>query len=158
MTGDDVRFLREAIQLASEHSLNGIGGPFGAIIVRDGMVLGRGWNQVTSANDPTAHAEVVAIRTACRELRDFRLTNCVLYATCEPCPLCLAACYWARLNRIVFAADRKDAAAVGFDDARFYEELSRPVRLRQIAMSQLLRDEAVTMMQRWNALPDKTRY
>jgi tRNA(Arg) A34 adenosine deaminase TadA len=155
---DDEGFLREAIRLAAEYSMSNVGGPCGAVVVRNGMVLGRGWNQVISTNDPTAHAEVIAIRTACRELRDFRLSGCVLYASCEPCPLCFAASCWARLDRIVFAATREDAATIGFDDARFYEELSRPASQRQIPMSQLLRNEAAVMMRRWNELPNKTRY
>src|ERR1041385_7640037 len=120
----DEAFLREAIALAAEHSRRRDGGPFGARVVRDGTVLGRGWNQVTSENDPTAHAEVSAIRMACRELRDFRLTGCAHYASCEPCPMCLAAAYWARVERIVYAATRADAAAIGFDDSRLYDELA----------------------------------
>ena len=154
----DEMFLREAIQLAAEHSQRRDGGPFGAIVVRDGTILGRGWNQVTSANDPTAHAEVIAIRAACRELSDFRLPGCVLYASCEPCPMCLAAACWARLDRIVHAATRDDAAAIGFDDSLLYEEFSQPLERRQMRSTQLLRDEALLMMERWNAMPDKVRY
>jgi len=154
----DEIFLREAIRLADEHSQQRDGGPFGAVVVRDGIVIGRGWNQVTSTNDPTAHAEVIAIRAACRELRDFRLSGCVLYASCEPCPMCLAAAYWARVDRLVYAATRADAAAVGFDDARLYQELAKPVGARELTTSQLLRDEAVAVMQRWNMMPDKVRY
>lgn len=155
---NDETFLCEAIQLAAEHSQRRDGGPFGALVVRDGTILSRGWNQVTSVNDPTAHAEVMAIRAACQELSDFRLPGCVLYASCEPCPMCLAAAYWARLDRIVYAAAREDAAAIGFDDSRFYDELSQPPERRQVRFTQLLRAEAVTMMERWNAMPDKVRY
>ena len=154
----DEKFLREAIRLAAEHSQHRAGGPFGAVVVRAGTLLGRGWNQVTSENDPTAHAEVNAIRMACREVRDFRLAGCVLYASCEPCPMCLAAAYWARIERIVYAATRADAAAVGFDDSRFYDEIARPPEARSVPFTQLLRPEAVAMMERWNALPDKVRY
>ena len=155
---NDETFLREAIELAAEHSQRRDGGPFGAIVVREGAILSRGWNQVTSANDPTAHAEVIAIRAACRELSDFRLPGCVLYASCEPCPMCLAAAYWARIDRLVYAATREDAAAVGFDDSRFYDELARPPERRQLRFTQLLRTEAVAMMERWNAMADKVRY
>ena len=158
ISAHDETFLREAIQLAAEHSQRRDGGPFGAIVVREGTILGRGWNQVTSANDPTAHAEVMAIRAACRELSDFRLSGCVLYASCEPCPMCLAASYWARIDRLVYAATREDAAAIGFDDSRFYDELSQPPERRRLHFRQLLRAEAVTIMERWNAMPDKLRY
>jgi tRNA(Arg) A34 adenosine deaminase TadA len=113
---------------------------------------------VTSQNDPTAHAEITAIRMACRELSDFRLRGCVLYASCEPCPMCLAAAYWARVDQIVYAAIRDDAAAIGFDDSRLYEELSLPPGRRQLQFKQMLRMEAVAMMERWNTMPDKVRY
>lgn len=155
--GDEM-FLRETIQLAAEHSQRRDGGPFGAIVVREGTILSRGWNQVTSANDPTAHAEVIAIRAACRELSDYRLPGCVLYASCEPCPMCLGAAYWAHIDRLVYAATRDDAAAIGFDDSRFYDELAQPPQRRQLRFTQLLRTEAVAMMERWNAMPDKVRY
>lgn len=154
----DEKFLRESIRLAAEHSQRNEGGPFGALVVRDGLILGQGWNQVTSANDPTAHAEVVAIRAACLQAGDFRLPGCVLYASCEPCPMCLAAGYWARVERIVYAATRQDAAAIGFDDAFQYGELARPVQERKLPMEQLLRDESVLVMQRWQAMPGKTVY
>jgi len=154
----DETFLRETIQLAAEHSQRRDGGPFGAIVVREGTILSRGWNQVTSANDPTAHAEVMAIRAACRELSDFRLPGCVLYASCEPCPMCLAAAYWARIDRLVYAATREDAAAIGFDDSRLYHELAQSPERRELRFTQLLRKEAVVMMERWNAMPDKVRY
>ena len=157
-TGQDETFLREAIRLAAEHSQQRDGGPFGAVVVREGAVIGRGWNQVTSVNDPTAHAEIIAIRTACAELRDFRLHGCVLYASCEPCPMCLAAAYWSRIDRLVFAATRGDAAAIGFDDAFLYDEMVRPIQLRRVRCDQLLRDEASAMMQSWNQMPDKQRY
>lgn len=155
---NDETFLREAIDLAGEHSQRRDGGPFGAIVVREGTILSRGWNQVTSMNDPTAHAEVMAIRAACRELSDFRLPGCVLYASCEPCPMCLAAAYWARIDRLVYAATRDDAAAIGFDDSRLYSELAQSPERRQLRFTQLLRTEAVAMMERWNAMADKVRY
>lgn len=154
----DEMFLRAAIELAAQHSQRRDGGPFGAVVVREGTVLSRGWNEVTSANDPTAHAEVMAIRAACRELSDFRLAGCVLYASCEPCPMCLAAAYWARIDRLVYAATRDDAAAVGFDDSRLYVELAQSPEGRQLRFTQLLRAEAVAMMERWNTMADKVRY
>jgi len=115
--------LRQAIELAVEGVENGKGGPFGCVIVRDGVVVGKGCNGVTSTNDPTAHAEIVAIRDACRRLGDFQLTDCVVYTSCEPCPMCLGALYWARPKRVVYAATRHEAAAAGFDDAFIYEEI-----------------------------------
>src|SRR6185436_9946050 len=136
---DDIRFLREAIVLAKEHSYAGAGGPFGAVIVREGIILGRGWNQVISANDPTAHAEIIAIREACRGARAFHLHGAVLYTSCEPCPMCLMAACWAHVARIVFAADRNDAAAIGFDDARLYEQISRRGGCDAFPQQQLLR-------------------
>lgn len=117
-------FMREAFRLAREHMEAGEGGPFGAVVVRGGRVVARGWNRVTSAFDPTAHAEVEAIRAAGRELRDYSLRGCELYASCEPCPMCLAACHWARLDRVYYAASRGDAAAAGFDDEFLYRALS----------------------------------
>jgi guanine deaminase len=117
-------FLREAIRLSLEKMRGNEGGPFGAVVVRDGQIVGRGWNKVTSTNDPTAHAEVVAIRDACSRLNTFSLAGCDLYTSCEPCPLCLAAAYWARLGHIYYAANGDDAAAVGFDDRNFYQELA----------------------------------
>src|SRR5687767_3113945 len=117
------------------------GGPFGAVIVRDGAVIGRGWNQVTSACDPTAHAEIVAIRDACSRLRTFRLENCEIYCSCEPCPLCLAAIYWSRIDRIYYAASCADAAASGFDDSVLYQEIRKPAGERSMPMEQALRGE-----------------
>jgi tRNA(Arg) A34 adenosine deaminase TadA len=154
---DDVTFLRRAIQLAREHMEAGHGGPFGAVIVRDAEVLATGWNQVTTANDPTAHAEVVAIRAAAAALRNFQLKGCVLYSSCEPCPMCLAAAYWARLDRIVFAASRTDAAAAGFDDELLYSEIGMPASARRLP-AELLREEALAVFDRWRALPNKVPY
>src|SRR5215475_5553873 len=123
ITDSDLLFLRQAIELAVEGVENGKGGPFGCVIVRDGVVVGMGCNGVTSTNDPTAHAEIVAIRDACRRLGDFQLTDCVVYTSCEPCPMCLGALYWARPKRVVYAATRHEAAEAGFDDAFIYEEI-----------------------------------
>jgi tRNA(Arg) A34 adenosine deaminase TadA len=155
---DDAHWLRQAIELSRQHSLGGDGGPFGAVIVRQGRVLAEGWNAVTSTFDPTAHAEVVAIRSACTALRDYRVTGSVLYASCEPCPMCLAAAWWARIERIVFAATREDAAAVGFDDARLYRELAAPIGQRELPLVQLLREEAVPVMQQWHTMPGRIAY
>lgn len=151
-------YLREAIRLSVEKMEANAGGPFGAVVVRHGEILGRGWNQVTSTNDPTAHAEVVAIRDACSRLKTFSLAGCEIYSSCEPCPLCLAAIYWARLDRIIYAATCDDAAAAGFDDRSFYREVSKPAGERSIPMVQALRDEAVVALQAWVKKEDRIRY
>ena len=150
--------MRLAVALAAEHMREKAGGPFGAIVVRGAEIIGRGWNRVTSINDPTAHAEIVAIRAAAAAVQSFSLAGCVLYTSCEPCPICLAAACWARLDRIVFAADRGDAAFAGFDDAEFYAEVSRPHAERKLPTSQTLQIEAVRLFDEWRAMPDKTLY
>lgn len=154
----DVEFMQAAVDLAAGHMRSKDGGPFGAVIVRGAEIVGRGWNRVTSTNDPTAHAEVVAIRAAATALNTFSLAGCVLYTSCEPCPMCLAAAYWARVDRIVFAADRFDAAAAGFDDEQFYAEVGLPIAERKILTQQVLRDSAVAVFDEWRAMPDKTMY
>jgi len=154
----DERLLREAIDLARDHMREGSGGPFGAVISRDGVAIARGWNAVTSELDPTAHAEVVAIRRACATLGSFKLDGCTLYASCEPCPMCLAATYWARIDRVVFGAGRADAAAIGFDDSRIYDEISLPRNARTLRMRQLLRDEARRAMEGWITKRDRIPY
>lgn len=154
----DEALLRRAIALADAHARAGEGGPFGAVIARDGVVVAEGWNQVVAACDPTAHAEIVAIRRATAALGDFALRGCVIYASAEPCPMCLAAIHWARLDAVVFAAGRDDAAALGFDDAFLYEELGRPLAERALRTSQALREEAVSVMRAWGELPDRVRY
>lgn len=151
-------FLREAIRLSIEKMEANEGGPFGAVIVREGQIIGRGWNRVTSTNDPTAHAEVVAIRDACAHLQTFSLAGCEIYASCEPCPLCLAAIYWSRLDRVYYAATRDDAAAAGFDDRSFYREFAKPAGERSIPMEQALRDEACVALQAWRKKEDRIRY
>lgn len=150
--------LREAIRLSIEKMEANQGGPFGAIVVRNQEIVGRGWNQVTSTNDPTAHAEVVAIRDACSRLKTFSLTGCEIYTSCEPCPLCLAAIYWARLDRICFAATCDDAAAAGFDDGVFYQELRKPADKRSIPMQQALREDAMVALRAWVKKKDRIRY
>jgi guanine deaminase len=150
--------IREAIQLARQSVQENLGGPFGAIILKAGAVVGRGWNQVTTANDPTAHAEVVAIREACRALNTFHLEGCSIYASCEPCPMCLAAIFWARIDRIFFSATRHDAAQAGFDDELFYIELNRPLDQRQVKAVQLCREEALQVFHEWREKPNKVPY
>lgn len=154
---DDARWLREAVALAVDNVAAG-GGPFGALIVRDGAVVATGVNQVTIANDPTAHAEVVAIRAACRELGDFRLSGCVLVTSCEPCPLCLAAALWARVDRVVFAADRHDAARGGFDDLAFYELFSTPRDQWAMAVTSTPVPDPAAPFAAWRAKTDRVDY
>ena len=154
----DELYLRRAIELASEHMLAGHGGPFGAVVVREGVVLGEGWNQVTTTNDPTAHAEVVALRAATRKLATWQLPGAVLFASCEPCPMCLAAAWWARVDRIVFAASRDDAAAAGFDDSAIYTEISRPLASRVLPISQALAPEGAVVFDDWLHFPGRVSY
>jgi guanine deaminase len=150
-------FMRQAIALALENIRDG-GGPFAAVIVKNGALIAAGTNRVTATNDPTAHAEIVAIRAACKRLQSFQLDHCELYTTCEPCPMCLGAIYWARPARVYFASTAADAAAAGFDDALIYRELAVPQRERQIPMGELLRDEASAVFRAWLAKPDKLSY
>ena len=150
--------MLEAIRLSRDKMRRNFGGPFGAVIVRRGKIVGRGWNRVTSTNDPTAHAEIMAIRDACRRLRTFRLDKCELYASCEPCPMCLAAIYWSRIGKIFYANTRRDAAAIGFDDDSIYREVAQPVSRRKIPMKQLLRKDALKVFAEWKKKPDKIRY
>jgi len=155
---DDETFMRRAIQLAQKGADDNLGGPFGCVIVRDGKIVGEGSNQVTSTNDPTAHAEIVAIREACRNLNSFQLDRCTVYTSCEPCPMCLGAIYWARPAGLFIAATRDDAAAAGFDDELFYIELEKPNKLRELRMQTLLREESQKVFESWIAKPDKIEY
>jgi guanine deaminase len=154
----DDKFMRRAIALSIGNLREGKGGPFGAVIVKGGEVIAEGTNAVTSTNDPTAHAEIVAIREACRKLDSFQLTGCELYTSCEPCPMCLGAIYWARLDRVFYGNCRADAAAIGFDDDFIYSEIPVSVDLRKIPMRQLLPDEAGTAFLEWSNLHDKISY
>lgn len=154
----DREFLRRAINLSQEHMRGGAGGPFGAIVVKDGEVVAEGWNQVTSTNDPTAHGEVVAIRRACAKLKTFSLKGCALYTSCEPCPMCLASIYWARLDRIVFANTRDQAKAIGFDDAYIYDEIPLPIDKRAIPHRHMPLDEAWAVFQEFQDKTDKIAY
>ena len=155
---DHATFMRQAIALSRIHMSAGAGGPFGAVIVQDGKVVGEGWNKVTSTNDPTAHAEVTAIRDACTRLARFDLRGTVLYTSCEPCPMCLAATYWARIDKVYYANEQADAAAINFDDAFLYRQLSIPRERRSLACEQILRDEALEVFREWDAKPDKVPY
>lgn len=150
--------MREAIRISIAKMRANCGGPFGAVVVRSGSIVGRGWNAVTSSNDPTAHAEVTAIRDACRRLKTFQLENCELYTSCEPCPMCLAAIYWARLQKVYYGNTRRDAARIHFDDDFIYREVARPVARRKILMKPLLRTEALVAFAEWKAKTDKTKY
>ncbi len=156
-TPDEI-FMREAIRLAAEGMRSGEGGPFGAIVVKDGVIIGRGNNRVAKHMDPTAHAEVEAIRDACRHLGYFQLNGCTLYTSCEPCPMCLGAIYWARPDRVVYACSREDAAAIQFDDDFIYREIMIPPGQRRIPATQLLRNEAWQVFEEWTQLPDKFEY
>ena len=151
-------FLERAIEVGRQAMLQGKGGPFGAVIARGDEWIAEGSNEVTSALDPTAHAEVVAIRAACRTLGHHSLSGCQIYASCEPCPMCLGAIYWARGDALYFAASREDAQAIGFDDARIYEELVRPAGERTLPTRQALREEARAMMQGWLTVDPARRY
>ena len=151
--------MRRAIELAQSGMSLNAGGPFGAIVVsREGEIIGEGCNQVTSTNDPTAHAEIVAIRNACEKLSNFQLDGCVIYTSCEPCPMCLGAIYWARPAKIFFACTRADAARVGFDDQFIYEEIEKNFDERQMKIINLMRAEGLTVFENWANKPDKTEY
>jgi guanine deaminase len=154
----DNSFMARAIQLSIDNVLSGCGGPFGAVIVKDGAIVAEGANQVTSTNDPTAHAEVLAIREACRKLGAFDLEGCEIYTSCEPCPMCLGAIYWARLSRVYFGNDDVDAAKIGFDDSLVYRELAQPHSQRRIPMIQMMRDEALAAFRAWQEKPNKIEY
>ena len=158
MTEQDRQFMSEAIELAREGMMANAGGPFGAIVVKDGEVIGRGNNRVTSTNDPTAHAEVIAIREACSTLGTFQLDGCSIYTSCEPCPMCLGAIYWARPAKVFFACTRDDAAKIGFDDNFIYEELEKANDEREMNLVSLMRDEALEVFNSWAAKPDKVEY
>ncbi|MBL8859137.1 MAG: nucleoside deaminase [Planctomycetes bacterium] len=150
--------MRRAIALALEGVSGNQGGPFGAVIVKDGVIVGESFNRVLATNDPTAHAEVGAIRAACRKLGTFELHGCELYTSCEPCPMCLAAAYWARLDRVHYACERADAARAGFDDSLLYDEVAKAMPERKLAFGQMLRDEGLAAFQAWLDKPDRTQY
>ncbi len=152
------KFMARAIELSQINLEKKNGGPFGAVIVRDGKIVGEGWNKVTSTNDPTAHAEVVAIREACQKISNHDLSGCEIYSSCEPCPMCLSAIYWARIDRIYFGNTRGDAAAIDFDDALIYDEIPKPLSARKIPSSRLMAAEALVVFKNWMKIPDKKLY
>ena len=154
----DREFMTRAIELARAGVEQNAGGPFGCVVVKDGRVIGEGNNRVTSANDPTAHAEIVAIREACKLLNTFHLDGCSVYTSCEPCPMCLGAIYWARPARVFYACTRSDAAEIGFDDDHIYQELKKSNDDREMVLMPLMRDEALEVFGRWTAKPDKVQY
>lgn len=151
-------FMREAIRLSIENVESGQGGPFGAVIVKDGKIIARGANEVTSSNDPTAHAEVVAIRNACKELGSFQLDGCEIYCSCEPCPMCLGAIYWSRPDKIYYANTKKDAADIEFDDDFIYREIDLNISERKLPTEQMLREEALVAFRKWSDSTNKIEY
>lgn len=158
LTAIEKQFLERAIALSKEGMKGGQGGPFGCVIVRDGEIVGEGYNQVTSSHDPTAHAEVVAIRDACRRLQTYQLTGCDVYASCEPCPMCLGAIYWARPDRVIYANTREDAAAIGFDDDFIYQEINRELEARHIPFVHAPQDAARDVFDAWKQWEGKKSY
>ncbi len=157
-TSIDTAHITRAISLAAGHSTDGAHGPFGAVVARGDAVVGEGWNCVVADHDPTAHAEVMAIRRACETLRTHSLDGCTIYCSCEPCPMCLAAIYWAHLDRVVYAATRDDAAAIGFSDAFIYDEIPRCASDRSVPMVQLSRPAALAVLQDWKDNPCRQEY
>lgn len=153
-----MEFMNEAIRLSDESSKAGKGGPFGCVIVKNGKIIAHGSNLVTSSNDPTAHAEVVAIREACKILNTFQLTGCELYTSCEPCPMCLGAIYWARPDKVYYANTREEAAAIGFDDDFIYREIAIPIDARKISFEHIESDEAKQVFHDWKNNPNKIKY
>ena len=151
------KFMQRAIELSIESVNNGTG-PFGAVITKDNKIISEGFNVVTSSNDPTSHAEIVAIRNACKSLNNFALNDCDLYTTCEPCPMCLSAIYWARIDRIYYANTRKDAQKIDFSDSMIYEELNKTIKDRKIPMHQMMREEAIKAFEMWDKKIDKVKY
>lgn len=158
MKKDHSYFLGRAIQLAEEGMKKGDGGPFGAIIVKDGEIIAEANNKVTASNDPTAHAEVVVIRKACEKLQDFQLENCILYTSCEPCPMCLGAIYWARPKKVYYALKREDAAKIGFDDQFIYDEIALKMRDRKIPFFNMMREEGLPIFEKWVTKRDRIDY
>ncbi len=151
-------FMRQAIELSKRNVINGLGGPFGAVIVKDGLIIAKSGNLVTTNNDPTAHAEIATIRLACEKLNTFTLEGCVIYTSCEPCPMCLAAIYWARLDKMYYANTKKDAAEVGFDDAFIYEEIGLSPEIRKLKSQQILHTEGLDAFKMWHISESKKRY
>ena len=149
--------MKRAIELSIE-SVNKGGGPFGSVIIKDNKIISEGYNKVTTNNDPTAHGEIVAIREACKKLKNFNLSDCELYSTCEPCPMCLSAIYWSRINKIYYANTREDARKIDFDDSLIYSELQKNINKRKIQMIQMMRNEALEAFELWDKKIDKVKY
>ncbi len=158
MTERDSYFMQRAIDLAEKGINSNSGGPFGAVVVKDDKIIAEGFNKVTSTNDPTAHAEIVAIKEACKKLGSFQLDDCIIYTSCEPCPMCLGAIYWARPKKVYYACNRDDAAAIDFDDQFIYDELKKQIGDRQISFKSLMRIEALKVFKKWNKKVDKIEY
>lgn len=158
MTTGELKFIERAIELSREGMQSGKGGPFGCVIVKDGKIVGEGCNQVAATNDPTAHAEVVAIRNACKTLNSFQLTGCDVYASCEPCPMCLGAIYWARPKRVIYANTKKDAAAINFDDQFIYDEIERTNEKRAIVFIHHPHQKAIEVFEEWKKMENKIEY
>lgn len=158
MTEQDKVFMRRAIALSERGMNSGAGGPFGAVVVKDGEIIAEGFNEVTSSMDPTAHAEMVAIRRACDHLNNFQLEGCTIYTSCEPCPMCLGAIYWARPEKVFYACTHEDAAEIDFDDGFIYREISKSIDNRRIPFKPLLREEGVEVFRKWTDKEDKLRY
>jgi guanine deaminase len=158
MTDKHTEFMTRSIELAKMGVEMNLGGPFGCVIVKDDIIVGEGNNRVTTTNDPTAHAEIIAIRDACQKLNSFQLDGCTIYTSCEPCPMCLGAIYWARPSRVFFACTRADAAAIGFDDDFIYDELEKKNEEREMVLVNLMRNEALEVFNAWAAKPDKIEY
>lgn len=152
------KFMRLAIRLSEQNVIKTLGGPFGAVIVRDGEIISKSANKVATTLDPTAHAEISAIRIACKKLKSFHLTGCVIYTSCEPCPMCLSAIYWARIDKIYFANTKKDAEKIGFDDQFIYNEIALPMEQRKLVIEQLLQDEALSAFKQWDESEMKINY
>ena len=152
------KFMRKAIRLSMENVQSGNGGPFGTVIVKNGKIIATGVNEVTKSNDPTAHAEMIAIRNACEELNSFQLDGCDIYCSCEPCPMCLSAIYWARVDNVYYANTRSDAQKIDFDDSLIFEELKKNIKERKIPMYQMMRDEALKAFEMWDKKIDKIKY
>jgi guanine deaminase len=152
------KFMQMAIRLSEENVLKALGGPFGAVVTRDGKIIARSGNKVTTTNDPTAHAEVSAIRLACKKLKTFDLSGCVIYTSCEPCPMCLGAIYWSRIDTIYYANTKADAARIGFDDQFIYKELEKPMEDRELPIIQMMRPEAQEAFKMWDRSPLKIEY
>lgn len=155
---NELKYMEEAIKLSEKGMEGNYGGPFGAVVVKNGKVAGRGFNRVTSSNDPTAHAEIVAIRDACKNINTYDLSGCDIYVSCEPCPMCLSAIYWANIDRVFYANTKKDAANIGFRDNFLYKEICKPVGERKKEFNQIMHNEAKKVFQKWQKKPDRIEY